>query len=99
MAQEITTPTFKEALKQDKAQFDDCTPCRIVGRAPNLLLLRFIACGVSGFAVSNNLSQEVQPSSASVHSHTFPATRNSKRTKQLYEQAKACLEWAAEERR
>jgi hypothetical protein len=31
MAQEVTTPTFKEALNQDKAQFDDCTPCRIVG--------------------------------------------------------------------
>jgi hypothetical protein len=24
-------PSFKEALKQDKAQYDDCTPCRIVG--------------------------------------------------------------------
>jgi hypothetical protein len=31
MAQEVTTPTFKVALNQDKAQFDDCTPCRIVG--------------------------------------------------------------------
>ncbi|KAF2274955.1 uncharacterized protein EI97DRAFT_434523 [Westerdykella ornata] len=26
-------PTFKEALKEDKAQFDDCTPCRVVGSA------------------------------------------------------------------
>jgi hypothetical protein len=25
------TPTLKEALKQDRAQYDDCTPCRIVG--------------------------------------------------------------------
>ncbi|KAF9741786.1 hypothetical protein PMIN06_006226 [Paraphaeosphaeria minitans] len=24
-------PTFKEALKNDREQFDDCTPCRIVG--------------------------------------------------------------------
>lgn len=24
-------PTFKEALKEDKAQFDDCTPCRVMG--------------------------------------------------------------------
>jgi hypothetical protein len=24
-------PSLKEALKQDKAQYDDCTPCRIVG--------------------------------------------------------------------
>ncbi|KAF2686153.1 hypothetical protein K458DRAFT_208805 [Lentithecium fluviatile CBS 122367] len=24
-------PTFKEALKQDKAQYDDCTPCRVIG--------------------------------------------------------------------
>jgi hypothetical protein len=32
MAQrEPALPTFQEALKQDKAQFDDCTPCRIVG--------------------------------------------------------------------
>ncbi|KAH7382195.1 hypothetical protein BKA66DRAFT_570491 [Pyrenochaeta sp. MPI-SDFR-AT-0127] len=28
-----TPPTFKEALRQDKAQFDDCTPCRVVGSA------------------------------------------------------------------
>jgi hypothetical protein len=32
MANEVATPTFKEALKQDKAQFDDCTPCRVVGK-------------------------------------------------------------------
>lgn len=31
MADQVTTPTFQEALKQDKAQFDDCTPCRVVG--------------------------------------------------------------------
>ncbi|KAF1935005.1 hypothetical protein EJ02DRAFT_389848 [Clathrospora elynae] len=29
--QEPATPPFQEALKQDKAQFEDCTPCRIVG--------------------------------------------------------------------
>ena len=29
---EVATPTFKEALKQDRAQFDDCTPCRVVGK-------------------------------------------------------------------
>ncbi|PSN67723.1 hypothetical protein BS50DRAFT_550716 [Corynespora cassiicola Philippines] len=28
---EITTPTFKEALKRDRAKYDDCTPCRVVG--------------------------------------------------------------------
>ncbi|KAH8701295.1 hypothetical protein GQ44DRAFT_55876 [Phaeosphaeriaceae sp. PMI808] len=33
MAQDNTAPTFKEALKQDRAQFDDCTPCRVVGSA------------------------------------------------------------------
>ncbi|KAJ4309812.1 hypothetical protein N0V94_008757 [Neodidymelliopsis sp. IMI 364377] len=33
MANEVATPTFTEALKQDKAQFDDCTPCRVVGSA------------------------------------------------------------------
>lgn len=31
MAIEVAPPTFKEALKQDRAQFDDCTPCRVVG--------------------------------------------------------------------
>lgn len=31
MANQVNTPTFQEALKQDKAQFDDCTPCRLVG--------------------------------------------------------------------
>ncbi|KAF1360956.1 hypothetical protein EJ07DRAFT_114832 [Lizonia empirigonia] len=33
MADQVTTPTFQEALKQDKAQLDDCTPCRVVGSA------------------------------------------------------------------
>ncbi|KAF2249233.1 hypothetical protein BU26DRAFT_564892 [Trematosphaeria pertusa] len=33
MAKEQAVPTFKEALKDDKAQYDDCTPCRIVGSA------------------------------------------------------------------
>ncbi|KAJ4374552.1 hypothetical protein N0V86_007421 [Didymella sp. IMI 355093] len=33
MAIEVQPPTFKEALKQDRAQFDDCTPCRVVGSA------------------------------------------------------------------
>jgi hypothetical protein len=27
----LPAPTFKEALKDDKAQYDDCTPCRVVG--------------------------------------------------------------------
>ncbi|KAJ4993608.1 hypothetical protein SVAN01_00662 [Stagonosporopsis vannaccii] len=31
MAVEVAPPTFQEALKQDRAQFDDCTPCRVVG--------------------------------------------------------------------
>jgi hypothetical protein len=31
MAQQATTPTFKEGLKQNEAQFEDCTPCRVVG--------------------------------------------------------------------
>ncbi|KAF3040993.1 hypothetical protein E8E11_002163 [Didymella keratinophila] len=33
MAIEVQPPTFQEALKQDRAQFDDCTPCRVVGSA------------------------------------------------------------------
>ncbi|KAF2655130.1 hypothetical protein K491DRAFT_599464 [Lophiostoma macrostomum CBS 122681] len=27
------TPTFKEALKYDRAEYDDCTACRAVGTA------------------------------------------------------------------
>jgi hypothetical protein len=34
MAIEVQPPTFKEALRQDRAQFDDCTPCRVVGAIP-----------------------------------------------------------------
>ncbi|KAH9873291.1 hypothetical protein J1614_005689 [Plenodomus biglobosus] len=34
-------PTFKEALEQDRAQFDDCTPCRVVGTATFLGLGAF----------------------------------------------------------
>ncbi|KAF2477166.1 uncharacterized protein BDR25DRAFT_251755 [Lindgomyces ingoldianus] len=26
-------PTIKEALKEDKAEYDDCTPCRVMGGA------------------------------------------------------------------
>lgn len=33
------TPTLQEALKQDRAQFEDCTPCRVVG-----MLVRSIIC-------------------------------------------------------
>jgi hypothetical protein len=32
-------PSFKEALKNDREQFDDCTPCRIVGESAQLLPL------------------------------------------------------------
>jgi hypothetical protein len=38
MAQDATTPTLNETLKQDKAQFEDCTPCRVVGRPGPLSL-------------------------------------------------------------
>jgi len=34
-------PTFQEALKNDRAQFEDCTPCRIVGSATFLGLGAF----------------------------------------------------------
>jgi hypothetical protein len=33
MATEPAVPTFKEALKNDQAEFDDCTPCRVIGTA------------------------------------------------------------------
>jgi hypothetical protein len=28
-------PTLQEALNNDRAQFEDCTPCRVVGTAPS----------------------------------------------------------------
>ncbi|USP78522.1 hypothetical protein yc1106_05796 [Curvularia clavata] len=37
----VDTPTPKEALKQDRAQFEDCTPCRVVGTATFLGLGAF----------------------------------------------------------
>jgi hypothetical protein len=27
-------PTVKEAIKADREQFEDCTPCRVVGEFP-----------------------------------------------------------------
>ncbi|KAF9690808.1 hypothetical protein EKO04_011184 [Ascochyta lentis] len=33
MANDVAPPTFKQALEHDRAQFDDCTPCRLVGSA------------------------------------------------------------------
>ncbi|KAF2850200.1 hypothetical protein T440DRAFT_451389 [Plenodomus tracheiphilus IPT5] len=41
-------PTFRDALKQDQAEFDDCTPCRVVGTATFLGLGAFTY--VSGHA-------------------------------------------------
>ncbi|KAH9861255.1 hypothetical protein IAQ61_010992 [Plenodomus lingam] len=28
-------PSLKEAMKQDKAEFDDCMPCRVIGTCGN----------------------------------------------------------------
>jgi hypothetical protein len=38
-------PTFKEALKEDKALYDDCTPCKVVGQytCPSVTLYEHIA--------------------------------------------------------
>lgn len=30
-------PTFKEAVKADKAEYDDCTPCRVLGKSLPIL--------------------------------------------------------------
>jgi hypothetical protein len=71
MANEIAPPpppTFKEALKQDRAQFDDCTPCRVVGMFLSLL--------PATVAVVADIAQAAQPLSASAHSHTFLVTRS-----------------------
>ncbi|CAI6333546.1 unnamed protein product [Periconia digitata] len=43
-----SVPTFKEALKRDRAEFDDCTPCRVVGTVTFLGLGAFTY--VSGHA-------------------------------------------------
>jgi hypothetical protein len=70
MANEIAPPpppTFKEALKQDKAQFDDCTPCRVVG---------MFMPAVPATAAATDIAQAAQLLSASAHSHTFQATRS-----------------------
>jgi hypothetical protein len=32
MAQEVTTSALQRPTKQDQAEFEDCTPCRIVGK-------------------------------------------------------------------
>ncbi|CBX91695.1 hypothetical protein LEMA_P072030.1 [Plenodomus lingam JN3] len=34
-------PSLKEAMKQDKAEFDDCMPCRVIGTATFLGLGAF----------------------------------------------------------
>jgi hypothetical protein len=36
--QDSTTPSFKEALKNDRAKYDDCTPCRVIGTCPSCFL-------------------------------------------------------------
>lgn len=71
MAIEVQPPTFKEALKQDRAQFDDCTPCRVVGALPLETLPQVNA-------VRHELTclQAAQPSLASAPSPTCPVTRN-----------------------
>jgi hypothetical protein len=68
MAIEVQPPTFKEALKQDRAQFDDCTPCRVVGALHPAILN----------AVKHELTclQAAQPSLASASSPTYPDTRS-----------------------
>ncbi|KAL6709382.1 hypothetical protein ACN47E_001789 [Coniothyrium glycines] len=41
MVQQADIPTLKEALKQERAQYDDCTPCKVVGTATFLGLGAF----------------------------------------------------------
>jgi hypothetical protein len=78
-------PTFQEALKNDRAQFEDCTPCRIVGTAPSSTLV------IRPSTNTHSHTQEVQHSLASVPSRTFPVIHKSKPTKPRYEPAKASL--------
>ena len=37
---DLAAPSFKEALKQDRSQYDDCTPCRVVGELPTSPITR-----------------------------------------------------------
>jgi hypothetical protein len=74
MANEIAPPpppTFKEALKQDRAQFDDCTPCRVVGT-----FLPPLPTATAAAAAATDIAQAAQPLLASAHSHTFRVTRS-----------------------
>ena len=75
-------PTFQEALKNDRAQFEDCTPCRIVGTAlprryelPDPVLIH---------------TQEAQRSLASAPLPMSRVIRKSRPMKRRYEPAKAC---------
>lgn len=42
MAVDVQPPTFQEALKHERAQFDDCTPCRLVGTCSHTALYSFL---------------------------------------------------------
>jgi hypothetical protein len=54
MAQEITTPSLQGPPKQDKAQFEDCTPCRVVGK----VLDSHVASISLNNAITNDWDQE-----------------------------------------
>jgi hypothetical protein len=90
MSQDVTPPTFKEALKQDRAEFEDCTPCRLVG---------MLCCPVVHIynRTVTDLAQAAPPLSASVPLPTCLDTRSCKRMKPPYGQARACSACAAEE--
>jgi hypothetical protein len=91
MAQDATTPTLNEA--QGKAQFEDCTPCRVVGRALPLPLWSVTRRSLT------RCPQELQPLSVSEPSPMSLVTRNSRPARQRSEPARACLGCAADERR
>lgn len=74
------TPTLKEALKQDRAQFEDCTPCRVVGT--------FIR-SLNGLTNANRHLQAPRHSWDSVHSPTYQVIPRSAPMKLPYAPARA----------
>jgi hypothetical protein len=42
MALKDVTPSASQTLKRDEAQFEDCTPCRVVGKLQPSALLQIL---------------------------------------------------------
>ncbi|KAF2175684.1 hypothetical protein K469DRAFT_723884 [Zopfia rhizophila CBS 207.26] len=63
-------PTFKEAIKEDKAQYDDCTPCRLMGSA--------VFIGLGAYTYISGRSQLRQQEAAILKSKSIFGMRSRK---------------------